>query len=201
MNKKKLSIRIFVCVAVMAVFIAAPTWAHDGEHPEDPNPSPNATVSQEVGYAKVTVAFGRPGVKGRNGEIWGKLVPYNGGNPRPWGAGANGNSVITFEEDVTINGQALAAGTYGLLMIPSEKKWIIVFSKNGTKRASRKYTKEEDALRIEVSPEKADYQEWLIYEIEKTGELSASLSLHWENLKVGFTIDALDHRMEDKEEG
>lgn len=201
MNKKQLSIGTFVCLAVLAVFIALPTLAHDGEHPDDPNPSPNATVSQEVGYAAVTVAYGRPGVKGRNGKIWGELVPYNGGDPRPWGAGANGNAVITFAEEVTINGKPLAAGTYGLMMIPSEKKWTIVFSKNGTKRAARRYKKEEDALRIEVSPEEAEYQEWLNYEIEKTGDLSATLSMHWENLKVGFTIGALDHRTEEKEEG
>jgi hypothetical protein len=185
---------VSISLALAMLVVAPCVWAHDGEHPEKPNPSPNATVSQEVGYGKVTVDFGRPGVKGRRGKIWGELLKYNDGEPKPWLAGANGNAIITFAEDVKVNGHDIAAGSYGLMMIPSEKSWVIIFSKNSNKLGILKYTKEEDALRIEVAPKRADYQEWLIYEFEKRSDLSALLNLHWENLKVGFEIVAADHR-------
>ena len=179
----------------LAMLVAAPgVWAHDGMHPENPNPSPNASVSQEVGYGKVTVDYGRPGVKGRQGKIWGELVKYDGGKPRPWLAGANGNAVITFSEDVKVNGHEMAAGAYGLMMIPSEKEWVVIFSSNNKPLGIMQYTEDEDVLRFEVTPERAEFTEWLNYEFEKTSDLSATLSLGWENLKVGFEIEAMDHR-------
>ena len=190
--------RSLAYVALATMVVAAPAAvSHDGKHPDAPNPSPNATVSQEVGYAAVTVIFGRPGVKGR--KIWGELVPYNGGEPRPWLAGANGNAVITFEEAVKIDGNELAAGSYGLMMVPAEDEWTIIFSKNSKRMGIIRYTPDEDVLRIKAKPQSAEFEEWLDYKIKKTGELTADLSLHWENLKVGFTIEAQDHRTEKEE--
>jgi len=177
----------------LALLIAPATFAHDGKHPDAPNPSPNATVSQEVGYGNVSIEYGRPGVKGREGKIWGELVK-SGDDPRPWGGGANGNAVITFEEDVKINGKDLAAGSYGLLVDAGDDTWTFIFSKNAKKLGILSYKSEQDALRVEAKVEKANAQEWLAYEFEKTGELTATVNLHWENVKAGFTIEAPDHR-------
>ncbi len=179
----------------LALLIAPAAWAHDGKHPDAPNPSPNATVSQEVGYGNVAIEYGRPGVKGREGKIWGELVKF-GEDPRPWSGGANGNGVITFAEDVKINGKDLAAGSYGLLVIAQEDSWTFVFSKNASRMGIMSYSADNDALRVEAPVEKADFQEWLAYEFEKTGELTATVNLHWENVKAGFTIEAPDHRKE-----
>ncbi|MFP6582534.1 MAG: DUF2911 domain-containing protein [Candidatus Hydrogenedentota bacterium] len=179
-------------VALVFSFVSLPALAHDGKHPDAPNPSPNGSVSQEVGYGKVDVAFGRPGMKGRT--IWGDLVPFNGGDPRPWVAGANGSTVVTFAEDVKVNGQALKAGAYGFFIIPEKDQWTLIFSSDSSKFGIMKYSADKDVLRLTVKPEKSDHQEWLDYRIEKTGELTATLSLHWENLKAGFTIEAPDHR-------
>ncbi len=51
-------------------------------------------------------------------KVWGGLVPYG----QVWRAGANLNTTITFPNDVTIEGKPLAAGTYGLHMIPNEER-------------------------------------------------------------------------------
>jgi len=186
-----------VLFAGLAAFVLPVSFAHDGHHPDAPNPSPNATVSQEVGYANVTIAYGRPGVKGREGKIWGELVKF-GADPRPWSAGANGNAVITFEEDVKINGNDLAAGSYGLLVSAGEDTWTFIFSKNDKRLGIMSYKEDNDALRVEAKVEKAEAQEWLSYEFEKTGELTATVNIHWENVSAGFTIEAKDHRTEDK---
>lgn len=156
-----------------------------------PQVSPKASVSQRIGMTDVTVTYFRPGVKDR--EIWGKLVPFNDGNPTPWRAGANDNTTITFTNDVEIEGQPLAAGTYGLHMIPSAGDWIIIFSKNSTSMGSYYYKPEEDALRVTVTPVSAPHEEWLRFGFDDLTPNSALAFLHWEKLKAGFTIKVAVH--------
>src|SRR3954465_9689901 len=75
-------------------------------------PSPAASVSQTIGISTVTINYSRPSVKGR--AVWGSLVPYGwnvqgfgAGNSAPWRAGANENTVITFSNDVSVEGKAV----------------------------------------------------------------------------------------------
>ena len=68
-------------------------------------------------------------------KIWGGLVPYG----QVWRAGANENTTITFPDAVTIEGKPLAAGTYGLHMIPNEDQWTVIFSKMHTAWGSFSY--------------------------------------------------------------
>src|ERR1035437_1649594 len=82
-----------------------------------PMESQQATVSQRIGITDISITYHRPLVNGR--KIWGDLVPYNA----VWRAGANENTTITFTHDVTVEGKSLAAGTYGLHMIPTENEW------------------------------------------------------------------------------
>lgn len=163
------------------------SWAHDPKNPGDPNPSPQATVSQAVGHTNVSVAYGRPGVKGR--EIWGNIVPIGGDDPRPWVAGANGSTIITFDKDVKINGKDLASGSYGLHVLPAKGDWTIIFSTDSSRFGIMKYTPDKDALRVTATPGEAEHQEWLAYEIQKTGHYTADLNLHWEKLVVGVSIE------------
>lgn len=192
MNTLSYARHLSIAATVMITALSMSTYAHDGEHPDAPNPSPMASTSQVVGYGNVSVTYGRPGVKDRT--IWGELVPYDGGTPRPWVAGANGSTIITFDEDVTVNGQPLKAGAYGFFIIPDKEEWTLIFSNNNSKYGIMKYNAEEDALRITVKPESAEHEEWLDYEFEKTGELTGTLNLHWEKVKAGFVIEAPDHR-------
>ena len=158
-------------------------------------PSLKAGVMQRLGAdTDITIEYGRPAVKGR--KIWGALVPYGmaPGNrssknqPFPWRAGANENTTIEFKKDVLIEGKPLAAGKYGVHMIPSEKEWTIIFSKNNSAWGSFSYKPEEDALRVTVTPVAASLQEWLTYGFEDLAGKSATAFLHWEQLKVPFKI-------------
>ena len=79
-----------------------------------PLQSQAAQVTQTIGITDITVKYHRPLVDGR--KIWGGLVPYG----QVWRAGANLNTTITFANDVTVEGKPLAAGTYGVHMIPGE---------------------------------------------------------------------------------
>lgn len=149
--------------------------------------SPRAVTAQRIGKSDVTFVYHRPAVKGR--EIWGtKLVPY-GGKPFPWRAGANENTTVTFENDVTINGKPLAAGAYGFHTIPSEGDWILIFNNNSTSWGSFRYKEDEDALRVTVTPEEAPHEEWLRYGFEDLSPTSATAFLRWEKVKISFTIE------------
>jgi hypothetical protein len=66
-----------------------------------------ASVSEEIGITNVTIHYDRPGVKKREGHIWGELIPvgyselgYGFKKPAPWRAGANENTTIEFSTDV-----------------------------------------------------------------------------------------------------
>ena len=168
---------------------------------DKPRPSLKAGVSQRIGVdTDIAISYSRPGVKGRN--IWGELVPwglapgnkYSNEKPYPWRGGANENTTISFSKDVTVNGNKLPAGTYGLHFIPGEKKWTIIFSKNSELWGSYQYNKDEDALRIDVDPQEAPFAEWLTYGFEELGGTSASVFLHWEKLKIAFMV-AVDAAM------
>ena len=89
-----------------------------------------------------------------------------------------------------IEGQPLAAGTYGLHMITDKGDWTIIFSKNSTSWGSFFYEENEDALRITVTPLKAEHVEWLEYGFEDLTQNSAVAYLHWEKMKVPFKIEA-----------
>ena len=161
---------------------------------EKSRPSPNATVTQRVGLTDIAIKYCRPGVKGR--KIWGNLVPYgmNPGNKYskgkdfPWRAGANENTTIELSQDVKVEGKSLAAGTYGLHMIPGKEEWVIIFSKNHSSWGSYSFNAEEDALRVTVTPVTTEHNEWLAYYFSDLTDNSAILNLHWEKLKVPIKV-------------
>jgi tetratricopeptide (TPR) repeat protein len=74
-------------------------------------------------------------------------------------------------------------------MIPGEKEWAIIFSKNSTSWGSYSYDQKEDALRVTAEPEQAPSQEWLSYQIEPAATGSATIALRWEKLKVPFRVE------------
>ena len=78
-----------------------------------PQASTSQTITQEFGLGKVTLAYSRPNVKGR--KIFGGLEPYG----QVWRTGANSATVITFSDDVTIEGNKVPAGEYALFTIPN----------------------------------------------------------------------------------
>ena len=157
-----------------------------------PDKSPNASVSQIIGIdSNITISYSRPGVKGREGKIYGtSIVPY-GGDPIPWRAGADETTVIAFENDVKIEGKALPAGKYGFHIIPSEKEWILVFNKSPA-WGSYSYKQEDDALRVTVKPQDVPHQEWLVYTFEELSAESVVIQLSWESKKMRFKVELDD---------
>lgn len=147
-----------------------------------PDVSPAATASQTIGLTDMTVSYHRPGTNGR--KIWGGLVPYD----QVWRAGANMNTTVSFSSPVTVNGTKLAAGTYGLHMIPTTGDWTVIFSKEAGAWGSFSYDQKEDAARVTAKPEVAPFQERLGYTFDDPSRDSVVLALRWEKVRVPIEI-------------
>ena len=174
----KRNILLLSCVVLFSV---ASTMAQSALL-DIPRDSQHATVLQKVGITDIKVNYHRPLVKGR--QIWGKVVPYDA----VWRAGANENTTISFSDPVNVEGKPLEAGTYGLHMIPGQSDWIVIFSKNSTSWGAFTYKQDEDALRVTVKPQPAEFHEALAYDFDDVKDDSAVLTLRWEKLAVPVKI-------------
>jgi tetratricopeptide (TPR) repeat protein len=156
-----------------------------------------ASVSEEIGITDVIIHYSRPGVKHRDGHIWGELIPlgysqlgYGAKNPAPWRAGANENTTIEFTTEVKVEGHDLPAGKYGFFVAYDPNECTLIFSKNSTSWGNFFYDSSEDALRVKIKPVKTDKSvEWLKYEFTDQTPASAIVQLQWEKLVIPFKID------------
>jgi tetratricopeptide (TPR) repeat protein len=169
-------------VCGLAALLAAATCFAQSVQLNLPRDSQHATVSQRIGITDIAIKYHRPLVKNR--EIFGKLVPYG----QVWRAGANENTLITFTDPVSIEGQPIDKGTYGLHMIPNPDQWTVIFSKANTSWGSYTYKESEDALRINVKPQASSFQEALVYDIDQPTENSAVITMRWEKVAVPFKV-------------
>src|SRR6202140_1661833 len=147
-----------------------------------PRQSQHAVVTQRIGITDITVNYHRPLANGR--QIWGKLAPYG----QVWRAGANENTTITFSDPVTVEGQAIDKGTYGLHMIPGETQWTVIFSKNSKDWGAFTYKQDDDALRVNVKPQAADAHDALAYDFDELKPDSTVVTMRWDKVAVPFKV-------------
>jgi len=177
-----------------------------------PRPSPKASVMETIGVTDVTITYSRPGVKGRT--IWGDPLPeqtsakgeatLDDQNIRPkgapivpwghaWRTGANEATQFVVTDDVFINGQKLAAGSYSLHTIPTKDEFTIIFNSVANQWGSFNYDAAKDTLRVKVKPEWTEHsKEWLEYWIDPVTDNSAEVTIRWEKAKVSFTVEVKD---------
>src|SRR6187399_2384110 len=156
-----------------------------------------AMVGEQIGLTKVVINYDRPGVKGREGKIWGQLVPvgytdqgFGNSKSAPWRAGSNENTTLEFSTDVKIEGQSLPAGKYGFFIAYDPNECTLIFSNNSTSWGSYYYNDKEDALRVKVKPVKTNNSvEWLRYEFMNQTENAATIALEWEKLMIPFKVE------------
>lgn len=176
-------LRWMACLALVGVGAFGPAQAQLPGLTPPPDVSPEASVSQTVGFTEITVDYHRPSARER--QIWGGVVPYG----QVWRAGANENTTITFSTPVNVQGRDLEAGTYGLHAIPTESDWTFIFSNNNWSWGSFFYDEAEDALRIQVTPRQASFLETLQYSFPTVTENATELVLHWGALQLGIPVE------------
>jgi hypothetical protein len=158
-----------------------------------------ATTAERIGITDVTIHYDRPGVKGREGKIYGTgvvntgyqdLSQYGTCKAAPWRAGANENTTIEFSTPVKIEGKDLPAGKYGFFIAFGLTECTLIFSKENKSWGSYFYDESMDVLRVKVKPVALDKSvEWLKYDfINETGS-SATVALEWEKLMIPFKVE------------
>lgn len=209
--------RIIFCLITHVAFLTAWAAATDAQvRPPVPRGSQKAAVSQTLGTTEISVTYSRPVVLGR--KIWGDWPTEVAGeatldnqNERPpgapivpyghiWRAGANEATLISFGDDVLINGQPLAAGRYSFHAIPGRDEWTLIFNKDEGQWGSFTYDAKKDALRVKAKPESVnDSAELLTYSIDtaipaKIGDVTSKgiVVLRWEKVRVPFTVEVKD---------
>jgi len=157
-----------------------------------------AWVGERIGITNVTISYDRPGVKGREGKIYGTSIVHEGyqdlgfgtSKAAPWRAGANENTTIEFSTDVKVEGKDLKAGKYGFFVAYDKNECTVIFSKENAAWGSYFYNENEDALRVKVKPVALDKSvEWLKYEFINQTQNSAVIALQWEKISIPFKVE------------
>ncbi|MDQ3016354.1 MAG: DUF2911 domain-containing protein [Bacteroidota bacterium] len=150
-----------------------------------PAPSPAAKVEQRIGLTDVVVEYSRPAKKGR--AIYGGLVPYH----EVWRTGANAATKITFSENVTFGGAAVAKGSYALMTKPSEKSWeFMLYPHNNTSWSS--YMESDvkpitGTVQVYIMPKGVEVES-LMMGFDEITYSSGEFYVLWDNVYVPFEI-------------
>ena len=140
-------------------------------------------VKQRVGLTDIEIDYSRPSVKGR--VIFGGLQPYG----EIWRLGANTATKIIFSTPVKIEGQDLAAGTYGMFALPGQTEWTIIFNKISAQWGAYTYNAKDDILRVKVKAAQLDQPlETLNISFNDLRDESATLNILWEKTRVSLKI-------------
>ncbi len=152
-----------------------------------------------VGVTEIKVHYNSPGVKGREGKIYGTdIVPFGftvlgfGSNvASPWRAGADECTVMSFSTDVTINGKKLPAGKYAFFIEVQPDSSVLIFNKNDKAWGSYFYRKELDALHVSTVQKKNQpaLQERLVYNFSNQTDRSVDISLDWERWSFPIHVE------------
>ena len=147
--------------------------------------SQRGSVSQNVAYTTISIAYGRPVARGR--ALFGSLVPWD----QIWHPGADSATRITFDHDIVVEGKPLRAGEYTLWLIPRETApWTLIFS-----RAAHVFHKpypgeQYEALRVDIKPEQVSHVESFTIYFPSVLRDEAVMQLHWGTTAIPVHITA-----------
>ena len=141
-----------------------------------------AAVSQRIANTEITVTYSRPVARGR--ELFGQLVSFD----KVWNPGADQATAVAFTRDVQLNAQDLPAGKYSLWAIPRPGIWTLIFSKAADVYHTPYPGEAQDALRIDVRPERGPHMEALTFYFPIVEGKDTVLRLHWGEIMVPLSI-------------
>lgn len=167
---------------------------------QSPSLSPAASVSQVVGFTKISIDYSSPAVKGR--KIFGEIEKYG----VTWRAGANAQTIIEFSTGVNVGGKNLKAGKYSIFITPTESgDWTVhlnskaasVFAYMKDGKIDEEALAKDDAVSFKATTERGGNTERLQYHISANDNKIALITMAWEGVKVTFPVDTqVDQKME-----
>jgi hypothetical protein len=174
-------------IYLFTILMACGTLKSYAQEPHIPESSSTQTIIQDFGLGKVTVTYSRPNVKGR--KIFGGINPYG----EVWRTGANAATVITFTENVVVEGNKVPAGTYSLFSIPDEKMWTIILNKTSKQWGAYSYKQADDLLRFKVKPvEVKEKRETLTMQFANSTTKTTDFYVVWDHTAVPIHMQTDD---------
>ncbi|SDI24147.1 DUF2911 domain-containing protein [Mucilaginibacter sp. P25] len=168
--------KLFTCIITTMIFTAVNVYAQ-----LTPQPSSTQSIVQDFGLGKISLVYSRPDVRGR--KIFGGMEPYG----KVWRTGANSATVIKFTDEVSMEGNNIPAGEYGLFSIPGENEWTIILSKQPKQWGAYNYKEADDFLRFKVKTEHLKaLTETMTLAFSNVAATTCDLQMMWEH--SGFTI-------------
>ncbi|RXR28499.1 DUF2911 domain-containing protein [Flavobacterium piscinae] len=172
---KKLFVSAFLTIALMSTHAQVKT----------PAASPRANFEQMVGLTEIEIDYSRPSAKGRT--IFGDLVPFG----KMWRTGANQNSMITFGDDVTVDGKTIKKGKYALFVTPKADNWEVIFYTDTENWGTpEKFDESKVATRVNVKPETLNrHVETFTISLNNVDNDFAHLEFAWEKTVAAVKIE------------
>jgi hypothetical protein len=140
---KKLSIISTITMAfvmLLSMNVSAQDFEGLNKSPMDAASFPS---SYKVSDKLIKITYSRPQLKGRELS---KLAP----NGEVWRTGANEAPELTLYIDMNLGDTKVPAGTYTFFVIPGEKEWIAIISKDLNVWGSYFYKQANDVARLKV---------------------------------------------------
>jgi len=178
--------RLLVCTGLLIVASAL------SAQQQGPPKSPPATASATIGGKTVTITYSSPGVKGREGHLFGKDGQIGKDPTYPvWRAGANSATKFHTDADLTIGGLAVPKGDYTLYVDVSDPdNWVLAINTQ-TGQWGTVYDKTKDLGRVKMTMSKpTSMVENLKYTLGNPGGTTGKLTLEWENHSASVLLAA-----------
>jgi hypothetical protein len=154
--------------------------------------SPSATATATIGGKNISIAYSSPGVKGREGKLFGKDGRIGQDPHYPvWRGGANAATTLKTSGDLTIGDLHVPAGTYTLFVdISDPDNWTLIVSKD-TGEWGLSYDASKDLGRTKMTMSKPPAMvENLVYTLADNGDGKGTLTLSWEDHTAFVSIAA-----------
>lgn len=172
--------RLLVCTGLLAAGMFAFAQAK-------PPASPPETATGTIGGHTITITYNSPGVKGREGKVFGSdgLIKTAHGSQYPiWRAGANAATTLTTDTNLKIGNIDVPAGKYTLFVdISDPDNWVLIVNKK-TGEWGLAYDASQDLGKTKMEMSKPPSMvENLKYTID-----NGKITLAWENKEASVPI-------------
>lgn len=174
-----------------AAFLALATSAVFAQ--QKPPASPPETATGTIGGHTITINYNSPGVKGREGKVYGAdgLIKTAHGSQYPiWRAGANAATTLTTDTELQIGNLDVPAGKYTLFVdISNPDQWTLIVNKK-TGEWGLAYDPSQDLGKTPMHMSKPpEMVEHLKYTLTSTSNTRGRLTLEWEDHVASVPIE------------
>jgi hypothetical protein len=147
--------------------------------------SERATLSQTVSGTEIVIDYSRPSARGR-ANLFGGQVSWG----RTWTPGANLNTTLHFSKDVTLNGEDVSAGTYGVWIQPMEDEpWLFMLHEDTTLFHTMHPALEEGLITVPMARTGSEeFVETLRWDLQAIGASGADLTMAWGRDRVSLEL-------------